>query len=153
MFGFKRHEDTDIRALRKEGLKIVRENHYLRHKNENLAKEMSILREEIRRLGFIIKEYQEMIFKKKALRYKKDDHDGDDHTPKKPGAPVGHEGTTRKTPDRIDEHKDVHIDRCPECSSTDITPCERYSDHYQEDIIIPETKVKTEPRVGRRFNV
>ena len=42
---------------------------------------------------------------------------------------------------RIDEHKDVRIDRCPECSSADITPCQRYSDHYQEDIVIPQTWV------------
>ena len=142
LFGFgNRQQDPDIRALRKEGRRIVAENRRLRAKVDSLEKGMNTMREEMRRLECIIREYQEMIFKKKALRYKKDDHDGDDHTPKKPGAPVGHEGTTRKTPDRIDEHKDIHIDRCPECSSTDITPCERYSDHYQEDIIIPQTKV------------
>ncbi len=101
---------------------------------------MGILREEIRRLGFIIKEYQEMIFKKKALSRRKDSGD-DDHTPKKKGAPVGHEGATREIPKRVDEHKDVRIDKCPECGSGDLTPCEKYYDHYQEDIIIPETKV------------
>jgi transposase len=141
LFGFKRHEDPDIRALRREGLKIVRDNHYLRSKNESLRKEMGILHEEIRRLGFIVKEYQQMLFKKKALKYKKDDHDDDDHTPRKKGAPVGHEGATREIPKRVDEHKDVHIDKCPECGSGDLTPCEKYYDHYQEDIIIPETKV------------
>ncbi|MDP2929976.1 MAG: IS66 family transposase [Candidatus Omnitrophota bacterium] len=140
MFGFKRHEDPDIRALRREGLKIVRDNHYLRRKNESLQKEMGILHEEIRRLGFIIKEYQEMLFKKKALFHRKDSDD-DDHTPRKKGAPVGHEGATRDIPKRVDEHKDVHIDKCPECGSGELTPCEKYYDHYQEDIIIPETKV------------
>lgn len=131
-----------MRALRKEGLRIVRENHRLRRQNENLQRQMNIMREELRHQQFIIKEYQEMLFKKKALRYKKDDPDDDkNHAPKKPGAPIGHEGTTREVPKRVDEHKDVHIDRCPECSSGDITPCHRYSDHYQEDIIIPETKV------------
>jgi len=142
LFGFGKPKDPEIRSLRKEGLKIVRENHRLRRKNENLEKEMNIMREELRRLECIVREYQEMLFKKKALRYnKKDDRHDDSHTPKKPGAPLGHEGTTRKTPDRIDEHKDVRIDRCPECSSQDITPCQKYSDHYQEDIIIPQTKV------------
>lgn len=140
MFGFKRSQDPDLRALRKEGLRIIRENHHLRRKNESLHKEMGILREEIRRLSFIIKEYQEMIFKKKALSRRKDSDD-DDHTPKKKGAPVGHEGVTRDIPKRVDEHKDVHIDKCPECGSGDLTPCEKYYDHYQEDIIVPETKV------------
>ncbi len=142
MFGFGKHKDPDIRALRREGRRIVAENHRLRGKIELQAKEMSVMREEMRRLELIIKEYQEMLFKKKGLRYKKDDpDDDDDHTPKPPGAPVGHKGTTRQVPDRVDEHKDVHMDKCPECSSTDITPCERFSDHCQEDIVIPQTKV------------
>ena len=136
MFGFGKPKDPDIRNLRKEGLKIVGENHHLRQENESLRQEMATLREEIRRLQFVVKEYQEMLFKKKALKYRKD-RDDDDHTPKKKGAPVGHEGTTREVPKRVDEHKDVHIDKCPECSSGDITPCEKYYDHYQEDIIIP----------------
>ena len=137
MFGFKKR-DPDIRALRQEGLKIVSDNHQLRHKNEDLQKEMAVLREEIRRLESIVREYQEMLFKKKGLRYRRD-KDDDDDIPKKKGAPVGHEGTTRKTPDRVDDHKDVHLEKCPDCLSDKITPCQRYSDHYQEDIIIPQT--------------
>jgi len=101
---------------------------------------MTVLHEEIRRLQSIIKEYQQMLFKKKALFHRKDRDD--DHTPKKKGAPVGHEGATRDIPKRVDEHKDVHIDRCPECSSDKLIPCDRYYDHYQEDIIVPPTFVK-----------
>ena len=142
MFGFGKPKDPGISALRKEGLKIVAENRHLRRKNKNLEKEMNVMREELRRLECIVREYQQMLFKKKALKSsKKDDHNNDDHAPKKPGAPIGHEGTTRSTPDRIDEHKDVRIDRCPECSSDKLTPCKKYSDHYQEDIIIPQTFV------------
>ena len=142
MFGFGRPKDPDIRALRKEGRRIVAENHRLRGKIESHEKEMNVMREEIRRLECIVKEYQEMIFKKKGLRYKKDDPDDDDnHTPKKPGAPIGHKGTTRQAPDRVDEHKDIRIDKCPECSSADITPCGKFSDHCQEDIVIPQTCV------------
>lgn len=142
MFGFGRHKDPDIRALRKEGIRIVRENHRLRRQNENLQNQMNIMREELRRQQLIIKEYQEMLFKKKALKInKKDGRDDDNHTPKRPGAPIGHEGTTRQIPKRVDEHKDIHIDRCPECLSADITPCRKYSDHYQEDIVIPRTWV------------
>ena len=140
MFGFKRSQDPDLRALRKEGIRIVRENHRLRRQNESLQKEMGVMREEVRRLQFIIKEYQQMLFKNKALKPKRDNHD-DDHTPKKKGAPIGHEGTTRQIPDRVDEHKDVRLDKCPECSSAGLTPCNKYYDHYQEDIIIPSTKV------------
>lgn len=141
LFGFKRPQDSDLRALRKEGLRSVRENHYLRRKNESLQKEMMIMHEEIRRLQFMIKEYQQMLFKKKALKPPKKDNDNDESTPKKKGAPSGHEGATREIPKRVDEHKDVRLDKCPECSSGDLTPCDKYYDHYQEDIIIPQTKV------------
>ncbi|MFH1752786.1 MAG: IS66 family transposase [Candidatus Omnitrophota bacterium] len=143
MFGFGKSKNPDnIRSLRREGLTLARENRRLRLRNEYLEKEMAIMHEEIRRLGFIVKEYQEMLFKKKALKYnKKDNRDDDSHIPKKPGAPVGHKGATREIPGRVDEHKDVRIDRCPECDSGDITPCAKYSDHYQEDIIIPTTWV------------
>lgn len=36
-----------------------------------------------------------------------------DESPKKPGAKEGHEGTTRPTPERIDEKKEVGMRRCP----------------------------------------
>lgn len=141
LFRFKKMEDADLMALRKEGLKIIRENHHLRSKNESLKKEMAIMREEMRRLQFIIKEYQQMLFKKKALKPLRKDHDDDDHTPKKKGAPIGHQGSTREIPKRVDEHKDVRLDRCLECSSDNLSPCGKYYDHYQEDIVIPQTKV------------
>jgi transposase len=140
LFGFKKAEYPDLKTLREEGLKIARENHRLRRKNDSLEEDMAILREEIRRLHFIVKEYQQMLFKKKSLTHNKD-KDDDNRAPRKKGAPIGHEGTTRKIPDRVDEHKDVRLDICPECSSPDLTPCEKYSDHYQEDIVIPETFV------------
>lgn len=142
MFGFGKSKDPDVRALRKEGRRIVAENHRLRAKVESLEKVVTVMREEQRRLECIVREYQEMLFKKKALRdNKKDDHDDDDPAPKKPGAPIGHKGTTREIPKKVDEHKDVRIDHCPDCGSGDITPCQRCSDHYQEDIIIPQTQV------------
>jgi hypothetical protein len=83
LFGFKRANNSDLKPLsRGEGIRIVRENHHLRDKNESLVKEMVIMREEMRRLEFMVKEYQQMLFKKKALRYKKDDHDDNDDMPK-----------------------------------------------------------------------
>ena len=138
MFGFRKTNKPDRRP--REEL-LEKENGLLRQEIQKLQKETGILREELRRLESIIQEYRGMFFKSKALKAKKDDRDDNKHTPKKPGASIGHEGTTRQVPKKVDEHKDVHIDRCPECSSPDITPCARYSDHYQEDIVIPQTRV------------
>lgn len=129
--------------LREENLKLARENHHLRKENTGLQKTVKLLREEFRGLQLLVKEYQQMLFKRKGLRYKKKDDDDkdDDYTPKRQGAPNGHPGKTRKIPDRVDEHKDVRLLKCPECSRKNLTPCKRYEDHYQEDIIIPQTKV------------
>ena len=58
MFGFGKPKDPDVKALRREGLNLVRENHRLRHQDENLQKEMNVMREELRRQELIIREYQ-----------------------------------------------------------------------------------------------
>lgn len=139
MFGFKKTKKPDTRRPREEVLE--RENNLLRQQNQKLQKETAILREELRRLESVIQEYRDTLFKKKSLKSKRDNRDDDTPAPKRPGAPPGHEGSTRQIPKRVDEHKDVRIDKCPECSSTDITPCARYSDHYQEDIVIPQTRI------------
>ena len=143
MFRFNREKDLRLHMLREENLKLARENHRLRKETNTLQKTVTLLREDFRTLQLLVKEYQEMLFKKKALRYKKkeDDDDNDDYTPKKKGAPNGHPGKTRKVPDRVDEHKDVHLFECPECSGKNLSPCKRYEDHYQEDIVIPQTRV------------
>lgn len=144
MFRFKKEKDIQLHMLREENLRLARENHRLRKETSALRKTVNLLREDFRTLQLLVKEYQEMLFKKKALRYKKkkdDDEKDDDYTPKKKGAPNGHAGTTRKVPDKIDEHRDVHLLECPECSGKKLSPCKRYEDHYQEDIVIPQTKV------------
>lgn len=144
MFRFKREEDIRLHMLREENLKLARENHHLRKETTKLQGMLNSLQEDFKGLQLLVKDYQQMLFKKKALRYKKkddDDDDNDDYTPKKKGAPNGHPGKTRKVPDRVDEHKDVHLSECPECSGRNLTPCKRYEDHYQEDIVIPETRV------------
>ena len=128
--------------LREENLKLSRENHRLRKETNKLEEMLNSLREDFRGLQLLVKDYQQMLFKKKALKYKKKkDEDDDDHAPKKKGAPNGHPGKTRKVPDRVDEHKDVHLFECPECSGRGLSPCKRYEDHYQEDIVIPQTRV------------
>lgn len=138
MFGFQRSKDTRLQRLFKENELLSSEVRRLRDENSKLNKALGVLREELKRLDSIIQDYRQTLFKKKGLFRKKDD---DDHTPKKPGAPVGHEGATRQIPKRVDEHKDVRLTQCPECHSKNLSPCDKYYDHYQEDIVIPQTKV------------
>ena len=62
---------------------------------------------------------------------------------KKRGAPVGHPGWTRRTPDHIDTVVTVAAPAvCPHCSGTDLTPVPEIKIHLQEDIILqPRTQV------------
>ncbi len=56
---------------------------------------------------------------------------------KKLGAPVGHPGWFRPKPTQID--RSVHVaapQRCPHCSSSDLTPIDERMEHIQEDIVL-----------------
>ncbi len=56
---------------------------------------------------------------------------------KKRGAPVGHPGWFRPKPKEIDRSVRVAApQRCPHCSSTDLTPADERMEHIQEDIVL-----------------
>lgn len=131
------------RRLRQESERIIRKNR--RHEKEIARLEGNIrhLKLDMKELLIQLKELKEMVFKKaskrKWLPWRKDDEDDEDKDkkPKKPGRKKGHKGKTRKKPDRVDVHQDVMLKECPECHGKDLSLCQRYEDHYQEDIIIP----------------
>ena len=107
---------------------------------DRLKKKVTDLKEENRRLKEQVNEYRAMLFKPNRNTVSgKDGKPG--RIPKKRGAPKGHPGKTRRKPDRVDEHVDVFLDECPECGGHDLKQCKRHEDHYQEDIVIPQTKV------------
>lgn len=61
----------------------------------------------------------------------------DEHPRRKRGAPKGHRGATRKKPDRKpDRTIFVRPEQCPDCSSHNISPCQDFREHRQEDIVI-----------------
>ena len=107
-----------------------------------LSDENRQLKEKIHLLELELKEYRDKIFKKnKKSRHDDEDDDRDNLPPGKKGAPLGHTGTTRKTPDYFDDHKEVFLSQCPHCHGTDLTKYESFDDHYQEDVVIIKKKV------------
>jgi len=112
---------------------------HLKGKNACLSEKVQTLEEENRLLKLQLKEYREKFFKKN----KRKDSDEDEKKPpkKKRGAPKGHPGTTRKKPDHVDKHIDVHLAECPECGGKHLKRCQRFEDHYQEDIVLPPVQV------------
>ena len=137
-----------IKKLRRKNRKLSGECDELKKQTDRLKKHKEILEqqkqaleEKLRELKLLLHEYQQMLFKKSATKKSLAVPDKKIKKIKKKGAPFGHEGKTRKTPEKIDIHKDIHVYECPECKGNDLSPCNRFEDHYQEDIIIPEVEV------------
>jgi len=117
--------ESEVRQLRRQ---------VLRRDEKILA-----LEEENRLLKLQLKEYRDKFFKKN--KRKDSDEDEKKPPPKKRGAPKGHPGTTRRKPDYVDKHVDVHLAECPECGGKHLKRCKRFEDHYQEDIVLPPVQV------------
>jgi len=60
--------------------------------------------------------------------------------PIKRGAPYGHQGKTRKKPEKIDEYIDIYPRHCQHCGSDEITVYDTCENHIIEDL---EIRVKT----------
>lgn len=112
-------------------------------KEQRYIQTIAHLKEENRLLKLKLNELQEMMFKKNKKKWKQDDEDDKDDykPPKKKGAPVGHPGKTRKKPKHHDEHHDAFLEKCPKCHGENISLCNSYDDHYQEDVVIIKPKV------------
>ncbi|MEA1937152.1 MAG: IS66 family transposase [Patescibacteria group bacterium] len=145
--------------IRRQNQKLQHKNKTLKDKNQQLKEQLEEqkeqleeqkgqlteqkekLEEKIRDLEIQLNEYRQMLFKKKAVKDVFDQENNKKKVLKKKGAPVGHPGTTRKIPKRVDIHKDIHVYECPHCQGNNLSQCNRYEDHYQEDIVIPRTQV------------
>ena len=91
-------------------------------------KRIKELEEENRVLREKLKEEHQKPFK----AYKKEEKSLNKE-PSRRGAPVGHQGITRKKPEKIDEYKDIRADTCPICGSPDIRDSGKFEEHYPED--------------------
>lgn len=125
-------QDDQVQRLQR---KVTR----LTGKNECLNEKVKTLEEENRLLKLQLKKYRDKFFKKNKRKEPEDDEKKP--PPKKRGAPKGHPGTTRKKPDHVDKHVDVHLAECPECGGKHLKRCKRFEDHYQEDIVLPPVQV------------
>ena len=98
-------------------------------------KRIKELEEENRVLREKLKEEHQKPFK----AYKKEEKSLNKE-PSRRGAPVGHQGITRKKPEKIDEYKDIRADTCPICGSPDIRDSGKFEEHIIEDIEIKKAK-------------
>jgi transposase len=104
-----------------------------------LRKENKELREENAYLRFQLEELRSKRYKTKH----KPPADASGKTspmPKKRGGLFGHLGWFRRKPKTIDRVEEVKLSSCPECGSSDITECNKISEHIQEDITLPKVE-------------
>ncbi len=121
--------------------KVLAERNYLSERVNHLEGAMDLSTKEIISLRAKAEELEadknqlqtDLVQALKApfTKYEKKEPSGN---PKKRGAPIGHPGWFRKTPDHIDKRIDVYLDLCPHCGDEHISPCNHTTEHIQEDI-------------------
>jgi len=137
-------ENEELRAKVAE---LTEENRTLRALIARLQQELADLREELAKL----QEENEQL--KARLE------DGDKEAPpppvkpprraepKKPGGKPGHPGSARPIPSKVDEERELTLDRCPDCGSPLSEPQEERV-RYVEDLLLPRLHV-TKYRIKR----
>ena len=125
--------------LRRENRRWQKRCRRLQQRTERLAREIEDLKEEKRRLQLEVAEYRAKFYKTKVTPAPAPP--GAYRLPKKRGAPKGHPGWSRPVPRQADRHVEVTLDQCPECGGRHLERCQRYEDHYQEDIVLPPVEV------------
>lgn len=160
---------AEARKLRQKNANIDRawnqqkeKNESLREKNDELRKEKDELEKEKQKLedeigklkGTIAKllghrnKLAGMIFK---TNLKKDNgKENKDSNQKKRGAQTGHKGHGRKTSERIDREKEIHLSHCPHCQ-TELEQNNSFYERVVEDIQLPVKTVITKYNIQRQW--
>jgi chromosome segregation ATPase len=104
---------------KEKGFTLVKKNSDLQKKVKDLKIEINRLNDFIAKLLNIKDNFAGMLFK---TNLKKDNSKKTDT--KKRGGQLGHIGSGRKKPVRIDQEKEIHLSHCPTCqaSAWDSTP-------------------------------
>ena len=120
---------------------MLSERNYLRKRVDELEFAMDFSNSQVKKL---IRENEELRNDRSQLEtelgqalqapFKKYEKKDAPENPKKRGAPFGHPGYFRKSPDGIDGYVDVHLEKCPHCGNKDLSPCSHTTEHVQEDI-------------------
>lgn len=73
------------------------------------------------------------------------------HLQKSPGQKAGHRGYTRRIPERIDHVKDLNLNKCPECNSTELSKTQEVRTRYITDIQLIAKSINTQYNIHRKY--
>lgn len=136
-------KEKELLSLKEENIKLEEENIKLKENlnqlNRGSVQQLSRIRkleEEIERLKDENQKLRLELFGLKPS--KKKEEKSSDEVPrkesKKLGPPVGHKGTSRKKPDRVDRTVVLKLDACPYCDG-EISELKQTRERYMEDIV------------------
>lgn len=142
------------RELREELAKLLQENRQLKGENRALHAIIARLEQEVTHLrGEMAKLREENEKLKDQGRGKRPPPvkppRGAEAEQGKPGAKPGHCGSARPIPSKVDEERELTLDRCPDCGSPLSEPQEERV-RYVEDLLPPRLQV-TKYRIKRYY--
>lgn len=129
--------------LNEELLSLREKNRVLNEENKELKKHLELLSERVKRLEEEIQRLKEENQKLRLILFgfkppKKEQSESSNNVskpePQKRGPPIGHKGTSRKRPDRVDLTVVLKQDTCPYCNG-EISELEQSHERYMEDIV------------------
>lgn len=126
--------------------KLQNENGELKEKVTDLNKENQKLKDTIAKLLECKNKLAGMIFKPNL----KPVSENQNPEKKKRGAQIGHIGHGRKTPERIDQEKEIHLSHCPNCQNK-LEQSDAFYERIIEDIQLPIKTIITKYNIQRQW--
>jgi len=129
-------KEKELLSLKEENRKLKENLNQLNRESVQQLARIRKLEEEIERLKDENQKLRLELFGIKPS--KKKEEKSSDEVPrqesKKLGPPVGHKGTSRKKPEKVDRTVVLKLDACPYCDG-EISELEQTRERYTEDIV------------------
>jgi len=129
-------KDKELLSIKEENRKLKENLKKITEESVQQLSRIQKLEEEIERLKEENQKLRLELFGIKPSK-KKEEKSSDDfpkQEPRKRGPPIGHQGTSRKKPDRVDRTVVLKLKACPHCDGK-IKELKQTRERYMEDII------------------
>lgn len=131
------------KSQKEKAERLEKENEELKKEMKDLKGRLDELEKKLDREIEIKEKYRGMLFKTRKKETAKEGK-------RKPGGQIGHEGTARRKPKRIDEEKEVFLSHCPDCQN-ELTPSESFYERVVEDIVLSLNTIITKYHIQRQW--
>lgn len=127
--------------------RLAKENAELKKENKDLKEKLEDTLEQLDHEVDIKEKYRGMLFKSATKESAKGKATGER---RKRGGQIGHIGTSRVKPTRIDHEKEVYLRACPHCQ-TELQKSNNFYERIVEDIQLYSKTIITKYRIQRQW--